>query len=140
MTAAEIALVQTSFRKVLPIADHVTALFYVRLFELDPSLRRQTCGEREEQGRRLARTIDGLVRRLPRFGELQPALRRLGARQARHGARDEHYAYAGTALVWSLEKALGPEFTPPVKSAWTRFFVELASTMLDGAHLHQVAA
>lgn len=39
MNAAQIALVQTSFDLVLPIADTAAALFYERLFTLDPALR-----------------------------------------------------------------------------------------------------
>ena len=38
MTPKQIVLVQESF-KVLPAADVAAALFYGRLFELDPSLR-----------------------------------------------------------------------------------------------------
>ena len=40
MTAQEIMLVRESFRKLEPMADQAAALFYARLFELDPSLRR----------------------------------------------------------------------------------------------------
>ena len=39
LTTQEIALVQRSFDKVLPIADDAAALFCGRLFELDPTLR-----------------------------------------------------------------------------------------------------
>ena len=39
MHALQIELVQSSFARVEPIADTAAALFYTRLFELDPSLR-----------------------------------------------------------------------------------------------------
>jgi hypothetical protein len=39
MTTTQTELVQASFAKVLPIADEAAALFYGRLFELDPALR-----------------------------------------------------------------------------------------------------
>ena len=38
MTPADITLVKDSFRKIVPIADQAAALFYARLFELDPAL------------------------------------------------------------------------------------------------------
>ena len=51
MNKNQIALVQTSFAQVLPIADDAAALFYTRLFELDPSLRPMFRGDMKEQGR-----------------------------------------------------------------------------------------
>jgi hypothetical protein len=39
MNAIQIQHVQDSFRLVAPIADEAAALFYSRLFELDPELR-----------------------------------------------------------------------------------------------------
>ena len=39
MTRAEKVLVQQTFAKVVPIANQAAALFYGRLFEMDPSLR-----------------------------------------------------------------------------------------------------
>lgn len=140
MTSREIALVQESFRKIVPIADHVAALFYVRLFELNPSLRQLVNGDMPGRGRQLVRLLGSTVGALQDIDTLRPAIRRLGARRAFHGTRDEDYAVTGTALLWTLEKVLGPEFTPPVRAAWTRFYVVLASAMLDGAHVHEFAA
>jgi hypothetical protein len=40
LTSTQIALVQRRFAIIAPIADDAAALFYQRLFELDPSLRR----------------------------------------------------------------------------------------------------
>ena len=39
MTPQQKDLVQSSFEKVLPISEQAAALFYSRLFEVDPSLR-----------------------------------------------------------------------------------------------------
>jgi len=39
MDAQSIALVQSTFKSVMPIADQFSAAFYDHLFELDPSLR-----------------------------------------------------------------------------------------------------
>ena len=50
MTSDQIALVQQSFAHMLPIADTAAALFYRRLFELDPSLRTLFTGDVAKQG------------------------------------------------------------------------------------------
>ena len=50
MNAEQIALVQTSFDLILPIADTAAALFYEQLFTLDPALRPLFSGDMPEQG------------------------------------------------------------------------------------------
>ncbi len=133
MTPAEITLVKDSFRKVQPIADQAAALFYARLFELDPSLRPLFRGDLEEQGRKLMAMISMAVASLDRLDTLVPAVRQLGARHGAYGVRNEHYATVGTALLWTLEKGLGPAFTPEVRAAWTTTYTLLASTMMGAA-------
>ena len=50
LTANDIALVRASFAKVLPIKDAAADLFYNRLFEIAPQLRR--CFRRISRSRR----------------------------------------------------------------------------------------
>ena len=45
VTPAQKTLVQESFALVAPIADDAAALFYRRLFEIDPSLQRMFRGD-----------------------------------------------------------------------------------------------
>jgi hypothetical protein len=53
MTPEHIRLVETSFAAVEPIADDAAALFYGRLFELDPSLKALFKHDMTEQGKHL---------------------------------------------------------------------------------------
>ena len=53
MTPEHIALVQRTFADVLPMADAAAALFYERLFTLDPTLRSLFHSDIHEQGRKL---------------------------------------------------------------------------------------
>ena len=57
MSPAEINLVQTSFRRILPVADKTAALFFARLFEIDPELRQQVTGDIAAQGRKLMQSL-----------------------------------------------------------------------------------
>ena len=133
MTPQQKHLVQTTFAKVAPIADDAAALFYGRLFELDPSLRPMFTTDLKEQGRKLMRMIGMAVNGLDRLDELVPVVRQLGARHAGYGVRDEHYGTVAAALVWTLERGLGPDFTPEVKDAWVAVYGVLATTMKDAA-------
>jgi hemoglobin-like flavoprotein len=131
MNTADIQLVKDSFRKITPIADQAAALFYARLFELDPHLRGLFRGDMLEQGRKLMAMIAMAVASLERLDSIVPSVRALGARHANYGVQEENYATVGVALLWTLEKGLGGEFTPAVREAWTTTYSLLANTMLE---------
>lgn len=140
MTPSDITLVKDSFRKIVPIADQAASLFYARLFELDPSLRALFRGDMHEQGRKLMAMIATAVAALERLDTIVPAVRQLGARHAGYGVTEDHYATVGAALLWTLEKGLGADFTPAVKSAWVATYTLLANTMIDASRSAQTAA
>jgi hemoglobin-like flavoprotein len=139
MTQQQKHLVQTSFARVAPIADTAAALFYQRLFELDPSVRALFKSELTEQGRKLMQMIGVAVRGLDRLDELGLAVRDLGTRHAAYGVKDGHYETVGAALLWTLERGLGSEFTPEVEQAWTAAYGVLAATMKEAARGAAVA-
>jgi hemoglobin-like flavoprotein len=140
VTPAEILLVKDSFRKIVPIADQASALFYARLFELDPALRPMFRGDMAEQGRKLMTMIATAVASLERLDTLVPTIRALGARHAGYQVTDDHYATVGAALLWTLEKGLGPDFTPQVRTAWTDTYTILANIMIDAGRQARAAA
>ena len=133
MNSHEISLVKSSFKKVAPIADQAAAIFYARLFELDPSLRALFHGDMADQGRKLMQMIGLAVNGLDRPETLAPAVRQLGMRHANYHVRDEHYDTVGEALLWTLGKGLGADFTTEMQAAWARTYWLLAETMKAGA-------
>lgn len=133
MTPHQKMLVQTTFAQVAPIAETAAALFYTKLFELDPSLRPLFKGDLEEQGHKLMQTLAVAVRGLDDLGALVPTVRALGTRHAGYGVRDAHYETVGEALLWTLETGLGDAFTPEVRDAWATVYWLLADTMKSGA-------
>jgi hemoglobin-like flavoprotein len=140
VTPTEISLVQGTFRKIVPIADQAAALFYARLFELDPAVRTLFRGDLQEQGHKFMSMLAMAVASLDRLDALLPAIRTLGLRHVGYGALEEHYASVGAALLWTLQKGLGPEFTPSVCTAWTNVYSLLAQTMIEAARGARVAA
>lgn len=134
MNDQQIDLVQQSFAKVAPIADQAAALFYQKLFELDPNLKPLFKGDMEEQGRKLMKLIGLAVNSLNRLEELVPAVQSLGERHGRYGVKDADYDTVANALLWTLEQGLGADFSPACKEAWTITYTLLADTMKDAAH------
>jgi hemoglobin-like flavoprotein len=129
MNLIQKALVQTSFAQVRPIADAAAALFYGRLFELDPTLRPLFKGDLKEQGRKLMEMLTLAVKGLDRPEALLPALAALGRRHAGYGVNERDYETVGEALLWTLEQGLGPSFTPDIREAWAALYRLVADTM-----------
>jgi hemoglobin-like flavoprotein len=133
MNPEQLQLVRGTFARVEPISDQAAALFYGRLFELDPSLRSLFRGDMVEQGRKLMQMIAVVVHGLDRLPTIVPGIEALGRRHAGYGVRDGHYTTVGSALLWTLEQGLGPAFTPAVREAWTAAYTLLATVMQRAA-------
>ena len=134
MTPMQKKLVQSSFAKVAPIADTAAELFYSKLFALDPALKPMFKGDMKEQGRKLMRMIATAVNGLDRIEALVPAVQDLGQRHVAYGVTAAHYDTVGEALLWTLERGLGPDFTPEVNDAWATVYGLLAQVMKDAAY------
>jgi hemoglobin-like flavoprotein len=129
MTPQQIELVQTSFQKVVPIAATAADLFYDRLFEIAPETRKLFPSELAEQKKKLMAMLGTAVTNLHRLDTILPAVKALGQRHKGYGVTADQYAPVGAALLWTLEKGLGPDFTPDVKAAWTETYTALAGVM-----------
>ncbi|HTI42797.1 MAG TPA: globin family protein [Vicinamibacterales bacterium] len=140
LTATQKTLVQESFATIAPIADDAAALFYRRLFEIDPSLRHMFRGDMAEQRRKLMQMLTAAVKGLDRLEQLVPVVEDLGRRHATYGVEDRHYDTVASALLWTLEKGLGDAFTPETKQAWTTVYGLLATTMKTAAREALAAA
>jgi len=140
VTSRQRALVQESFAALAPIAEDAMALFYRRLFEIDPTLRRMFPADMTSQHRKLAQMLTAAVKGLDHLDRLVPVVQDLGRRHAGYGVTDAHYDTVGAALLWTLEKGLGPGFTPEMKDAWATVYGVLAAVMKDAARTETAAA
>ena len=140
MTPDQIKLVQQSFAKVAPISDQAAELFYGRLFEIAPSVRALFPNDMTEQRRKLMATLAIVVNGLSNLETILPAASSLATRHVAYGARPEHYPVVGEALLWTLEKGLGADWTPAVAEAWTAAYGTLSSFMIGQAYGRPQAA
>ncbi len=139
-TAAQIELVRDSFAKVVPIADQAAILFYGRLFEIAPEVRPFFKGELAEQGRKLMTTLALVVGSLRNLASVMPAVESLAVKHVSYGVEPAHYGQVGEALLWTLERGLGPDFTPEVKAAWAQTYRALSGAMIAAAYGNRAAA
>jgi nitric oxide dioxygenase len=140
MNTDQIAHLESSFRLVAPIAEPAAAIFYRRLFELDPSLRPMFPADLSMQGRKLMQAIGFVVANLRVPDQLLPAVSALGARHAGYGVQRQHYETVGQALLLTLADGLGDAFTPPVHDAWAAAYGLLAQVMVTAVPSERQAA
>lgn len=135
LTEAQKNLVQESWQKVIPISDTAAELFYGKLFELDPELKPMFAkSDMKEQGKKLMTMIGAAVKGLDTLGELVPVVQGLGKRHVGYGVKAEHYDTVGEALLDTLDKGLGDDFTPDTKEAWTITYTTLATVMKEASY------
>ncbi|HET6763502.1 MAG TPA: globin family protein, partial [Longimicrobiaceae bacterium] len=119
---------------VAPISETAAALFYNRLFILDPNLRHLfRSPDMAEQGRKLMQMLTVVVKGLDRLDQLIPAVQALGRRHTGYGVRDHHYETVAEALLWTLQQGLGESFTPAVRQAWVEAYTVLSDVMKAAA-------
>jgi hemoglobin-like flavoprotein len=51
----------------------------------------------------------------------------------KYRAQDHHYATVGEALLWTLEKGLGRDYTAEVADTWTATYTLIADIMRRAA-------
>ena len=135
MNANQKALIRASFEQIQPIAETAAAMFYRRLFELDPTLRPLFKTDLKEQGRKLMEMLAVAVKGLDRAEALLPALAALGRRHVEYGVEERDFSAVGTALLWTLQQGLGPGFTPEVCEAWSALYEWVVGAMRE-AYAH----
>ncbi len=146
VTPEQIAVVQTSWKRLAPIREQAAGLFCARIEELDPGIgalfrhpaRVRSAPEAVRQippcsVQSALHAFGGLVNQLHAHAVWAPLARELGRQYGAIGLRSGHYATVAVALLWTLEKALGPDFTPELRDAWTASYMEIASCLKDAA-------
>jgi hemoglobin-like flavoprotein len=140
MTPAQVEMIRASWTAVEPIQDVAATLFYGRLFQLDPTLRRLfKRADMAQQKKILMQTLTVVVKSLDRLEQLVPAVQALGRRHAGYGVRASQYDTVGQALLWTLGQGLGDGFTPELQAAWTEAYAVLSSVMIEAARPEELA-
>lgn len=133
MTPKQVQLVQETFAEIVPTAEQAAALFYERLFTLDPSVRPLFRSNLQGQGKKLMAALALVVQGLDRPEQIVAAVRHLGTRHVGYGVQAQDYDTVGEALLWSLGEGLGERFTEEVAAAWRAAYRILADLMLEAA-------
>jgi hemoglobin-like flavoprotein len=140
MTPDQIKAIQESFAKVAPISEQAATLFYGRLFEIAPSVAPLFRGDMQEQGRKLMATLAVVVNGLSNLETILPAASALAKRHVGYGVTAGDYAPVGEALLWTLERGLGAQWTLELAAAWTAAYGVVSEFMIGEAYERSAAA
>ena len=140
MTPDQIKAIQESFAKVAPISEQAAALFYGRLFEIAPAVAPLFRGNMQEQGRKLMATLAVVVNGLGNLETILPAASALAKRHVGYGVAADDYAPVGEALLWTLERGLGAQWTPELAATWAAAYGVLSEFMIGEAYGRSAAA
>jgi hemoglobin-like flavoprotein len=134
MNQQQIALVKESWRSVAALdALTVGGLFYKRLFAIAPELRPTFRGEIAGQSRKLLLMLGYVIRKLDRLGDIIDEVKKLALHHVGYGTLPEHYYVVGSALLWTLEQALGASWNDELEAAWAACYTSLSGAMIDAS-------
>ena len=139
MDEQTIRLLQASFAEVMAIRAEAAALFYERLFAIDPALKplfHDT--DMRSQEMKLMAALAMVVGKLRQLDEVIPVLENLAVKHVAYGVEDRHYAIVGEALIQTLSLAFAERFTPELRNAWLGAYGAISGVMIAAAHRSQV--
>ena len=133
MTPGQKILVEDNFEKIIPIADCISTLFYIRLFELSPDIQSFFEDIQEIREHNVIGVMSSAINVFEDFESSLAQIEEIGRRYGAYGIKNEHYDAVGTALLWSLEQGLDKEFTLESMAAWRSMYGLLSSAMRSAA-------
>ena len=139
ITARQKELVQSSFAKVEPIADTAAEIFYNKLFEYDPSLKKLFRSDMKAQGRKLMSALKIAVKSLDNLDSLVPILENMAVQHLGYGVKEKDYTTVGNALLFALKTGLGDAWTPELRQAWVDTYRIVAQVMKAAAYKQNVS-
>ena len=134
MTPQQVLLVQQSFEKLAAMGAPAWERFYSELFMIEPSLKRMFKGDMHEQRKKLLAALALAIRALNAPAKSLDPLKALAVKHVGYGVKAHHYTYMGNALLRTIERGLGKDFTPELRNAWVAAFQTLATIMMEAAY------
>lgn len=130
--------VEESFKKIRENKDTFALSFYEQLFIESPQLKPLFDNTNlPKQSEKLYGSLVLLVENIRNPAVLQSVLGPLGEKHKGYGAIEKHYPLVGSALIHTLSKYIGEEWTPEVEQAWVTTYGAVVDMMLKGVEQAQ---
>jgi len=133
MDLRQIRLVEVTFTKVAAAGDGVVDAFYEELRAFDPALSAAVATGLAAQRRNLLTTIESIIASLRQPDRIFEPAQKLAIRNGEFGALSQQTSFVGNALLRTLKRQLGADYTEEVRDAWIAAYRLLADAMRDTA-------
>ena len=134
MTKEQIKIVKQTwriFRGIDPVL--IGDLFYTKLFADNPAVKKMFPADMQQQYIKLTDMLSAIISRLDQMEVLTEEIAAMAQRHVQYGVRPAHYKLVGNALLWTMERGLGKDWTDEVRDAWTTCYSILSNTMIKAA-------
>jgi hemoglobin-like flavoprotein len=136
----QIDLLRNSMRLVQARRDLMAALFYERLFAIDPSLRSLFSDDILVQTEKVLFAMGAVVAQIHDLDACREMTHDLALRHVDYGVRRKDYASVGAAVLQTLAAVLEEHFTPELEEAWGLAYDRIANAMTEAAYGPQTEA
>ncbi len=128
-----VARLRASFNAFASDGSRLASIFYAKLFERYPGVRTLFPTDIRAQEGKLMESLKAVVEHAEADPKLIEALRALGARHVKYGAKPEHYPIVCDLLIESMADASGPAWSVRLAAEWRQALEIVSRVMLDGA-------
>lgn len=139
MTPNQIETVKDCFQQVVPVVEAFALDFYDELFRIAPSLRPLFPKDMTDQRIKLSETLGAVVLHLHKLYQLDDAISGLARRHVKYGAKPEHFAPVGHALIYALERHMPGGLTLVEKESWLAAYNQITDLLVGAMHTTNAA-
>lgn len=132
MKTYDINLLKKSWELIAEISmEEVGGLFYSRLFEIAPEVIPMFKNTSlPEQSKKLMDMLSYIISKLDTLNDILEDVSQMAKRHSKYGVKERHFTAVGSALIWTLERALGSHWNNELRLAWIKVYAILSTAMI----------
>jgi hemoglobin-like flavoprotein len=134
MKPEQIKLVKKTWKILMGINPTIIGdAFYSKLFTDHPAIRKLFPSDMNQQYIKLVDMLTSIIMNLDHLESVSEEIIAMSNRHTGYGVKPAHYEMVGSALLWTLQKGLGAEWSDDIENAWIACYQSLADTMIQNS-------
>ena len=134
MKPEQIKLVKKTWKILMGINPKIIGdAFYSKLFTDHPAIRKLFPSDMNKQYIKLVDMLTSIIMNLDHLESVSEEIIAMSNRHTGYGVKPAHYEMVGSALLWTLQKGLGAEWSDDIENAWIACYQSLADTMIQNS-------
>ncbi|MBP6238477.1 MAG: hypothetical protein KA270_03130 [Saprospiraceae bacterium] len=134
MKPEQIKLVKKTWKILMGINPTIIGdAFYSKLFTDHPAIRKLFPSDMNQQYIKLVDMLTSIIMNLDHLESVSEEIIAMSNRHTGYGVKPAHYEMVRSALLWTLQKGLGAEWSDDIENAWIACYQSLADTMIQNS-------